>query len=148
MMSPQTEPKWPAINRSQAERCAMGKALSSLTPLYSTHFSFLHIHWALDKFDMTGSTYQLVNGICLVATYVHRRLARTLYLFGTPPDIALRVRFFGGRIVYGLYNTSVLWSLLEHPAIEPGARWGIRLANLSLAGTNDRLFRPKSPRAD
>lgn len=78
---------------------------------------FLHPHWFLDKLDMTGSTLQLVNGVCLLAT------------------------FFGARICYGGYNTVVLWRLLDDPRITPFMRWGFRFANLALCGLNISWFR-------
>jgi len=35
---------------------------------------FLNIHWFCDKLDLTGSTYQLVNGIFLITTFISARL--------------------------------------------------------------------------
>ncbi len=49
--------------------------------LYELSSPFLNIHWFLDKLALTGSNYQLVNGIALIAT------------------------FFGCRLVYGTYQS-------------------------------------------
>jgi hypothetical protein len=49
--------------------------------LYELSTPFLNIHWFLDKAGRTGSTVQLVNGICLIAA------------------------FFGCRLVWGNYQT-------------------------------------------
>ncbi|KAL8286476.1 hypothetical protein RQP46_004493 [Phenoliferia psychrophenolica] len=75
--------------------------------------NFLVVH----KLGMTGSTLQLVNGVCLLAT------------------------FFGARICYGGYMTTRLWSLLDDPRITPSLRWGFRTANLALCGLNVSWFR-------
>jgi hypothetical protein len=42
--------------------------------LYELSTPFLNIHWFLDKFDMTGSTAQLINGILLLASFGGARL--------------------------------------------------------------------------
>ncbi|KAI4147658.1 MAG: hypothetical protein LQ340_005458 [Diploschistes diacapsis] len=42
--------------------------------LYELSSPFLNIHWALDKLHLTGSTYQLVNGLCLITTFFCCRL--------------------------------------------------------------------------
>ncbi|GAA5982415.1 hypothetical protein JCM11641_006976 [Rhodosporidiobolus odoratus] len=49
---------------------------------------FLNAHWLFDKLKMTGSTAQLVNGVCLVVTYI------------------------SARLVWGTYNSYRLWTLL------------------------------------
>ncbi|KEF59762.1 uncharacterized protein A1O9_04610 [Exophiala aquamarina CBS 119918] len=49
--------------------------------LYELSTPFLNIHWFLDKAGQTGTTIQLVNGICLIAA------------------------FFGCRLVWGNYQT-------------------------------------------
>ncbi|KAK5056072.1 hypothetical protein LTR84_012623 [Exophiala bonariae] len=49
--------------------------------LYELSTPFLNIHWALDKAGQTGSTLQLINGICLVLS------------------------FFGCRLLWGNYQT-------------------------------------------
>lgn len=42
--------------------------------LYELSTPFLNIHWAFDKFDMTGSKFQLYNGIALMTTFAGCRL--------------------------------------------------------------------------
>ena len=42
--------------------------------LYELSTPFLNIHWFLDKFDRTGSTAQLINGILLLASFGGARL--------------------------------------------------------------------------
>ena len=42
--------------------------------LYELSTPFLNIHWFLDKFDKTGSTAQLINGILLLASFGGSRL--------------------------------------------------------------------------
>jgi hypothetical protein len=42
--------------------------------LYELSTPFLNIHWFLDKFNMTGSTTQLINGILLLASFGVSRL--------------------------------------------------------------------------
>ncbi|SCV67662.1 BQ2448_5273 [Microbotryum intermedium] len=56
---------------------------------------FLNAHWYLDKFGMTGSTLQLVNGIFLVGAYV------------------------GARLIWGIYNSYQLWMLFFGPKADP-----------------------------
>lgn len=51
---------------------------------------FLNIHWYLDKFGMTGSTFQLINGFFLLSAYISARL-----LWGTYQSYALCVMLFG-----------------------------------------------------
>lgn len=85
-------------------------------------FRFLHIHWWLDKLNMTGSIFQLVNGVLLIAS------------------------FFGARIAYGGYMTFVLWRLLDDPRINPALRWGFRAANIALNGQLIARCIPSLPR--
>lgn len=42
--------------------------------LYEMSTPFLNMHWFADKLGMTGSTFQLVNGIVLIATFGCSRL--------------------------------------------------------------------------
>ncbi|KAJ6502282.1 DUF887-domain-containing protein [Mycena sanguinolenta] len=42
--------------------------------LWEASTFFLNIHWALDKLDLTGSVFQLVNGICLILTFLFVRI--------------------------------------------------------------------------
>ncbi|KAJ6525724.1 DUF887-domain-containing protein [Mycena capillaripes] len=42
--------------------------------LWEASTFFLNIHWALDKTNRTGSTFQLVNGIFLISTFFFVRL--------------------------------------------------------------------------
>ncbi|SCZ93543.1 BZ3500_MvSof-1268-A1-R1_Chr6-3g08728 [Microbotryum saponariae] len=58
---------------------------------------FLNAHWYLDKFGLTGSTLQLVNGIFLVGAYV------------------------GARLIWGTYNSYQLWMLFFGPKADPRA---------------------------
>ncbi|TFK76231.1 hypothetical protein BDN72DRAFT_225444 [Pluteus cervinus] len=57
--------------------------------LWETSTFFLNIHWFLDKTGRTGTTFQLVNGFILLAT------------------------FFGIRIVYGSMISLELYSILS-----------------------------------
>jgi len=54
--------------------------------LYELSSPFLNIHWFCDKLDLTGSTLQLVNGICLL------------------------ISFAGCRLIYGTYMSVSMWS--------------------------------------
>ncbi|KAF2019009.1 DUF887-domain-containing protein [Aaosphaeria arxii CBS 175.79] len=54
--------------------------------LYELSTPFLNIHWFCDKLNMTGSKIQLYNGIALIAT------------------------FFGCRIVWGTYQSILIYS--------------------------------------
>lgn len=47
--------------------------------LYELSSPFLNIHWFCDKLDLTGSTYQAVNGIFLVGTFFSCRLVWGTY---------------------------------------------------------------------
>lgn len=62
--------------------------------LYELSSPFLNFHWFFDKLDMTGSLAQLINGLCLLAT------------------------FFGCRLVWGTYSSvrvyQDMWSALHH----------------------------------
>ncbi|BGP14219.1 hypothetical protein JCM10213v2_002162 [Rhodosporidiobolus nylandii] len=49
---------------------------------------FLNAHWLFDKLKMTGSTAQLINGVCLVVSYI------------------------SARLIWGTYNSYRLWRLL------------------------------------
>ncbi|KAF2458769.1 TLC domain-containing protein [Lineolata rhizophorae] len=42
--------------------------------LYELSSPFLNVHWFCDKLDLTGSRLQLVNGICLLASFASARL--------------------------------------------------------------------------
>ncbi|KAF7311497.1 TLC domain-containing protein [Mycena kentingensis (nom. inval.)] len=42
--------------------------------LWETSTLFLNVHWALDKMNRTGGTLQLINGVCLVSSFVVARL--------------------------------------------------------------------------
>jgi len=53
--------------------------------LYELSTPFLNIHWFCDKLKLTGSNYQLVNGVCLITT------------------------FFCSRIVWGMYNSTLVF---------------------------------------
>lgn len=54
--------------------------------LYELSTPFLNVHWFCDKLGMTGSTLQLYNGIALIVT------------------------FFGCRIVWGTYQSIMIYS--------------------------------------
>ena len=47
--------------------------------LYELSTPFLNVHWFLDKFGMTGSTVQWVNGILLLASFFASRLVWGVY---------------------------------------------------------------------
>jgi len=67
--------------------------------LYEISTPFLNIHWFFDKLHMTGSRVQLYNGIALLTT------------------------FFGGRVLWGNYQSiriySDVWTALHTPALGP-----------------------------
>ncbi|KAF2403850.1 DUF887-domain-containing protein, partial [Trichodelitschia bisporula] len=42
--------------------------------LYELSSPFLNVHWFCDKLNMTGSTLQFLNGLCLLATFAGCRL--------------------------------------------------------------------------
>jgi hypothetical protein len=48
--------------------------------LYELSSPFLNIHWFCDKMDMTGGLVQMVNGVCLLATFFGARLAYGTYM--------------------------------------------------------------------
>ncbi|KAF9061893.1 TLC domain-containing protein [Rhodocollybia butyracea] len=48
--------------------------------LWESSTFFLNIHWFLDKTNRTGSTFQLVNGILLLATFFFVRLIGGAYV--------------------------------------------------------------------
>lgn len=74
--------------------------------LYELSTPFLNIHWFLDKANQTGSTLQLVNGICLISA------------------------FFGCRLVWGNYQTVQLsldaWSAWKTSTSAECTRSGLR----------------------
>ena len=41
--------------------------------LWEVSTIFLNLHWMFDKVGLTGSTYQLVNGICLLTSFFGAR---------------------------------------------------------------------------
>ncbi|KAF9986344.1 hypothetical protein BGZ65_007926 [Modicella reniformis] len=41
---------------------------------------FLNIHWFMDKLGMTGSVYQLINGVVLLAVFFSVRIVFGLYM--------------------------------------------------------------------
>ena len=53
--------------------------------LYAMSTPFLNLHWYFDKCNMTGGTAQLVNGIALLTT------------------------FFGSRLVWGTYQSVMVY---------------------------------------
>lgn len=80
--------------------------------LYELSTPFLNIHWWLDRLEMTGSTFQLVNGIALLTT------------------------FGGSRLVWGTYQSyrmyHDIWRALQNPGELPVPSW---LAVTYLAST-------------
>lgn len=80
---------------------------------------------------MTGSTLQLVNGVCLLATCARLSMHEDCK---SVADNSTLCRFFGARICYGGIMTARLWPLLEDARISSAMRWGFRLANLALCG--------------
>ncbi|KAF8921023.1 TLC domain-containing protein [Mucidula mucida] len=86
--------------------------------LWETSTFFLNIHWFLDKTNRTGSTFQLINGLCLlVAFFVMRLVYGGLYvstsfvytLYDVRDQIPLLYIgiYLGGNIVLNTLN--VLW---------------------------------------
>ncbi|KAG0246201.1 hypothetical protein BGX31_003915 [Mortierella sp. GBA43] len=41
---------------------------------------FLNIHWFMDKLGMTGSIYQLINGVILLTVFLFARIIFGLYM--------------------------------------------------------------------
>jgi len=71
--------------------------------LYELSTPFLNIHWFLDKCNMSGSRFQLYNGIALLMT------------------------FFGSRLVWGTYQSvriyQDIWLILQmHDGSDVGSR--------------------------
>ena len=58
--------------------------------LYELSTPFLNFHWFLDKFGMTGSLAQLINGIALI------------------------ISFGGCRLVWGIYQSVLIYSDIWH----------------------------------
>jgi hypothetical protein len=58
--------------------------------LYELSTPFLNIHWFMDKLGMTGARAQLVNGILLLVT------------------------FAGCRLVWGVYQSALIYSDVWH----------------------------------
>lgn len=86
--------------------------------LYELSTPFLNINWFLDKFGMTGSRWQLYNGVCLLAS------------------------FFGCRLVWGNYQTVNL----SRDALEAWSEAASgRCLESSLAGGNVSQPSQKSP---
>jgi hypothetical protein len=67
--------------------------------LYELSSPFLNIHWFCDKLELTGSTYQLVNGIFLISTFTICRL-----LWGSYASICVF------RDIYTAYSHSSSWN--------------------------------------
>lgn len=62
---------------------------------------FLGIHWALDKMQLTGSIYQLVNGVFLLTT-------------------------FGGiRLVWGAFNSYDFWQQVSRDDVKAVLPFGV-----------------------
>ena len=87
--------------------------------LYELSTPFLNIHWFLDKCRMTGSRFQLVNGIALIAS------------------------FGASRLVWGSYQTVNMyrdvWRALQTPGELPVPPWlalAYLVANTMLSGLN------------
>ncbi|KAI5121026.1 hypothetical protein M0805_005971 [Coniferiporia weirii] len=78
---------------------------------------FLNIHWFLDKMGLTGSTAQLVNGLCLLGTFAGTRLVygsfqsyafyRTLLSIRDEVPLAVVLLYGIGNVV--LNGLNVLW---------------------------------------
>lgn len=87
--------------------------------LYELSTPFLNVHWFLDKCVMTGSRFQLINGIALIAS------------------------FGASRLVWGTYQTVNMyrdvWQALKTPGELPVPPWlalAYLLANTMLSGLN------------
>ena len=63
--------------------------------LYELSTPFLNFHWFMDKFGMTGSTAQLLNGIMLIASFGGSRL-----IWGTYQNINMY------RDIWEAYHTA------------------------------------------
>ncbi|KAK0241661.1 DUF887-domain-containing protein [Armillaria nabsnona] len=86
--------------------------------LWEASTFFLNIHWFLDKTNRTGSTLQLINGLCLLSTffavrlvyggiYISYNLAHTLYAVRNDVPVIYLLVFGGGDIV--LQGLNWLW---------------------------------------
>ncbi|GAB7349368.1 hypothetical protein MBLNU459_g8494t1 [Dothideomycetes sp. NU459] len=66
--------------------------------LYELSSPFLNVHWFMDKLKMTGSTYQMINGIALIIT------------------------FFGCRLVWGSINSVLvfrdIWTAMNTKTVD------------------------------
>lgn len=75
--------------------------------LYELSSPFLNFHWFLDKLQLTGSNYQLFNGIILMST------------------------FFGCRLVWGALNSywvfQDMWQAFQHGHLIGDSDLGLRL---------------------
>ncbi|KAF2034933.1 DUF887-domain-containing protein [Setomelanomma holmii] len=90
--------------------------------LYELSTPFLNIHWFCDKLGMTGSKLQLYNGIALLIT------------------------FFGCRIVWGTYSSTLIYSdmykALTMPSQQPmgsflgDEKCGANASSLNLRGSD------------
>ncbi|KAG0358180.1 DUF887-domain-containing protein [Gamsiella multidivaricata] len=70
--------------------CSFGVFIFSFRPFLQYYGSvflmfelstpFLNIHWFMDKLSMTGSIYQLINGIILLAVFFSARIVFGLYM--------------------------------------------------------------------
>ncbi|KAJ7157010.1 TLC domain-containing protein [Mycena crocata] len=82
--------------------------------LWEASTFFLNIHWALDKTNRTGSTFQLINGVFLVLT------------------------FFSVRLMYGGYTSYQFFQTLYHGRneIAPLTIISIGAGNVLLQGLN------------
>ncbi|KAJ4487719.1 TLC domain-containing protein [Lentinula aciculospora] len=85
--------------------------------LWESSTIFLNIHWFLDKTNRTGSTFQLINGILLLATFFGMRLVYGAYVsynfFFTLYDVRDKVPW-SYLFVYGVGNVvlqglNVVW---------------------------------------
>ncbi|KAK4701617.1 hypothetical protein P7C70_g4614, partial [Phenoliferia sp. Uapishka_3] len=79
---------------------------------------FLNVHWFCDKFQMTGSTLQLINGGFLILAYVGARLIwgtynsvmliKLLFGAGSNPDVGF-LRYFYVVVNVGLNSLNLFW---------------------------------------
>lgn len=76
----------PCFSRLTPKQRPFGNYYGLSFVLYELSTPFLNIHWFCDKLDLTGSKIQFYNGIALLAT------------------------FFGCRIVWGTYQSVLIYS--------------------------------------
>lgn len=68
--------------------------------LYELSSPFLNIHWACDKLNLTGSIYQLINGVALIFVFFTARLCYGTYQsFSVAYDVYTAMRLSATDVV-------------------------------------------------